>query len=126
MQNVEGTGDFEHYQGIWRLQSLPRCSPSGGDACRLTYAVEIKPKGFLPVGLIESRIASDLKNNLDAIRMCAEISARGRTSEEMDVKAMLVGSQVKDTAVMMSRDSDDVTIVTEENIPGSESRRDIE
>ena len=68
MQNVEGMGDFDHYQGIWRLQRLPNCAPNGGDAARLTYAVEIRPKGFLPVSLIEGRIAGDLKNNLDAIR----------------------------------------------------------
>lgn len=43
------------------MQSLPNCAPDGLDATRLTYAVEIKPKGFLPVGLIESRIAADLK-----------------------------------------------------------------
>ena len=68
MQNVPGEGDFEHYQGIWRMQPLPNCNPSGGDATRLTYAVEIKPKGILPVKLIEGRIASDLKTNLMAIR----------------------------------------------------------
>jgi len=72
MQNVIGEGDFEHYQGIWRMQPLPNCNPSGGDATRLTYAVEIKPKGLLPVRLIEGRIASDLKLNLKAIRDHAE------------------------------------------------------
>ena len=46
------------------MQSLPNCRPNGGNACRLTYAVEIKPKGFLPVKLIEGRIAIDLKANL--------------------------------------------------------------
>jgi hypothetical protein len=45
MQNVPGEGDFEHYQGVWRLQNLPNCALDGGDATRLTYAVEIKPKG---------------------------------------------------------------------------------
>ena len=50
------------------MQSLPNCAPNGGDASRLTYAVEIKPKGILPVKLIEGRIASDLKANLAAIR----------------------------------------------------------
>ena len=62
------------------MQSLPNCAPNGGDASRLTYAVEIKPKGILPVKLIEGRIATDLKSNLAAIRdyvekMC-KISAR--------------------------------------------------
>jgi hypothetical protein len=50
------------------MQPLPNCSPLGGDATRLTYAVELKPKGILPVKLIEGRIASDLKTNLKAIR----------------------------------------------------------
>merc|ERR1719161_2082923 len=65
---VDLPGDFDHYQGVWRVQTLPGSSPTGGEACRLTYAVEIKPKGFLPVRLIERRIASDLKMNLMAIR----------------------------------------------------------
>lgn len=72
MQNVLGEGDFEHYQGIWRVQSLPNCAVDGSDASRLTYAVEIKPKGILPVSLIESRIATDLKANLEAIRKFVE------------------------------------------------------
>jgi len=72
MQNVPGEGDFEHYQGIWRMQSLPNCSVNGGDATRLTYAVEMKPRGLLPVRLIEGRIASDLKANLLAIRAYVE------------------------------------------------------
>jgi hypothetical protein len=46
MQNVEGVGDFEHYQGVWRMQSLANCAPQGKDATRLTYAVEIRPKVY--------------------------------------------------------------------------------
>ena len=34
--------------------------------------MEIKPKGLLPVGLIEGRIATDLKANLEAIRHFVE------------------------------------------------------
>jgi hypothetical protein len=72
MQNVQGEGDFDHYQGIWRMQELPGCAPNGGAATRLTYAVEIRPKGFLPVALIEKRVASDLTSNLEAIRTFVE------------------------------------------------------
>jgi len=72
MQNVQGEGDFEFYQGIWRVQPLPSCAPDGSDACRLTYAVEIRPKGFLPVALVEGRIVLDLINNLKAIREYVE------------------------------------------------------
>jgi hypothetical protein len=41
MQNVIGEGDFDHYQGLWRMQELPYCAPKGKSATRLTYAVEI-------------------------------------------------------------------------------------
>ena len=77
MQNVVGEGDFEHYQGVWRMQSLPNCNPNG-EAARLTYAVELKPKGILPVRLIEGRIASDLKANMAAIRDFVEAKEQVR------------------------------------------------
>lgn len=65
------------------MQSLPNCAPNGGNASRLTYAVEIKPKGFLPVKLIEGRIATDLKANLAAIRDFVE-SIRGSEWDGLD------------------------------------------
>ena len=90
MQNVEGEGDFEHYQGIWRMQNLPNCAVDGGDACRLTYAVEIRPKGFLPVRLIEGRIAADLKANLGAIRQEVEKRKAQRSLEGTGAGAVSV------------------------------------
>mmetsp|Transcript_28058 Transcript_28058/g.43649 ORF Transcript_28058/g.43649 Transcript_28058/m.43649 type:complete len:591 (-) Transcript_28058:1293-3065(-) len=69
MQSVnKDDGEFRMYQGVWRMQPLPGCAPEGGSAMRLTYAVEISPKAFLPVGLIENRIAMDLCANLRSIR----------------------------------------------------------
>merc|ERR1711862_375860 len=69
MQSVsDDDGEFRLYQGVWRMQPLPGCAPSGGSATRLTYAVEISPRSYLPVQLIEGRIAKDLCNNLLAIR----------------------------------------------------------
>lgn len=82
MQNLLGEGDFDHYQGIWRLQKLPNCAPDGGDACRLTYAVELRPRGILPVKLIEGRIASDLRSNLLAIQNYVEAQVEDREGEE--------------------------------------------
>ena len=100
MQNVEGEGDFEHYQGIWRMQSLPNCAPDGGDACRLSYAVELRPKGLLPVRLIEGRIASDLKANLAAIRQVVEkrasenVGASVRSGSNKGAAAVLTSSNI--------------------------------
>lgn len=69
MQSIENDdGEFRMYQGVWRMQPLVGCSPPGQDAMRLTYAVEISPRVYLPVRFIESRIAQDLCGNLEAIR----------------------------------------------------------
>ena len=94
MQNVPGEGDFDHYQGVWRMQPLPNCNTEGGDATRLTYAVEIKPRGPLPVKLIEGRIASDLKTNLIAIRNHAEkMRAEDVLSDEGTISEVVEGDQ---------------------------------
>lgn len=69
MQSIlNDDGEFRLYQGIWKMQPLPGCSQSGQDAMRLTYAVEISPRAYLPVGLVERRIVMDLCTNLEAIR----------------------------------------------------------
>lgn len=69
MQSIpDDDGEFRLYQGIWKMQPLPGCAQPGKDAMRLTYAVEISPRAYLPVGLVERRIVSDLCTNLEAIR----------------------------------------------------------
>lgn len=69
MQSVkDDDGEFRLYQGVWRMQPLAGCAPPGQDAMRLTYAVEISPRAYLPVSLVEGRIAQDLCTNLMAIR----------------------------------------------------------
>lgn len=69
MQSIENDdGEFRLYQGVWRMQPLPGCSPPGKEAMRLTYAVEISPRAYLPVQLVEGRIVRDLCTNLEAIR----------------------------------------------------------
>ena len=83
MQNIVGEGDFDHYQGIWRIQPLPNCADDGSDAARLTYAVELKPKGFLPVNLIEGRIAADLATNLKALRIVVEQKRKERFQSDL-------------------------------------------
>lgn len=69
MQSVkDDDGEFRMYQGVWRMQPLPGCAPKGDQAMRLTYAVEVSPRAYLPVRLVEGRIAADLCTNLKAIR----------------------------------------------------------
>ena len=69
MQNIENDdGEFRMYQGVWRMQPLPGCAPGEREAMRLTYAVEVSPRAYLPVSLVEGRIVRDLCSNLAAIR----------------------------------------------------------
>jgi len=69
MQSISNDdGEFRLYQGVWRLQPLPGCAPEGQDAMRLTYAVEVSPRAYLPVSIVEGRIVRDLCTNLVAIR----------------------------------------------------------
>ena len=65
---VNDDGEFRLYQGVWRMQPLPGCAAPGKSAMRLTYAVEISPRAYLPVQLVEGRIVKDLCSNLLAIR----------------------------------------------------------
>lgn len=67
---IDDDGEFRMYQGVWRMQPLPNCAATGSSAMRLTYAVEISPRAYLPVQLVEGRIVKDLCNNLLAIRDC--------------------------------------------------------
>lgn len=133
MTNVPGKGDFDHYQGIWRLQDLPNCvvkSPTGevsnseNKAMRLSYAVEIRPLGFLPVGLIEGRIASDLKANLRAIRDKVEfIMSEERKQKEKERKLEndlkttqnQYQNQNKNSNIMISPEKLESAIIKREN-----------
>lgn len=70
---VDDDGEFRLYQGVWRMQPLPGCAPPGKQAMRLSYAVEISPRVYLPVQLVEGRIVRDLCTNLEAIRNAVSV-----------------------------------------------------
>lgn len=74
MQSIANDdGEFRLYQGVWRMQPLVGCAPPGKDAMRLTYAVEISPRVYLPVKLVEGQIVRDLCANLEAIREAVSV-----------------------------------------------------
>lgn len=82
MQSIDNDdGEFRLYQGVWRMQPLVGCSPPGKEAMRLTYAVEISPRVYLPVRLVEGRIVQDLCANLEAIRKAVSSSSSSSTEE---------------------------------------------
>ena len=76
------------------MQELPGCAPPGASAMRLTYSVELSPRLWVPVALLEGRIASALGENLEAIRdYVVAMTEAGARGEEM-AKASRVQSGV--------------------------------
>ncbi|GIL68712.1 hypothetical protein Vafri_21963 [Volvox africanus] len=59
-------GDFKDFRGVWRLQQI------GDSSTLLSYAVYVKPQAWLPVALVQSRIANEVVRNLEALRQYAE------------------------------------------------------
>jgi hypothetical protein len=107
------------------MQSLPHFTPYGGYVSRLTYAVEIQPKGFLPVKLIEGRIATDLKANLAAIRdyvenlaktVREEVEVNGKKEEEVSVSQTPSFMKFSTEAVTLdSKETNYISTPIEEN-----------
>ncbi|KAL5068953.1 hypothetical protein RYX36_019840 [Vicia faba] len=65
-------GDFQLFEGKWSISQL---FSSGSDespvreiSTTLSYIVDVKPKMWLPVGLIEGRLCKEIKKNLISIR----------------------------------------------------------
>ncbi|XP_004971421.1 uncharacterized protein LOC101764498 [Setaria italica] len=73
-------GDFKVFQGKWSVQESVEQEQGGGDSdegqesqtTTLSYLVELEPKLWVPVRLLEGRICSEIKNNLISIREQAQ------------------------------------------------------
>ncbi|KAJ6873174.1 hypothetical protein NC651_032134 [Populus alba x Populus x berolinensis] len=65
-------GDFQFFEGKWSIEQLakPKTDDSAGQEYEttLSYLVDVKPKMWLPVKLIEGRICKEIKSNLTCIR----------------------------------------------------------
>ncbi|KAL9348065.1 hypothetical protein Peur_059431 [Populus x canadensis] len=65
-------GDFQFFEGKWSIEQLakPKTEDSAGQEYEttLSYLVDVKPKMWLPVNLIEGRICKEIKSNLTCIR----------------------------------------------------------
>ncbi|KAJ1287269.1 hypothetical protein BS78_03G418300 [Paspalum vaginatum] len=72
-------GDFKVFQGKWSVEEVD-CAIVGGEEIpeeqglqtTLSYVVELEPKLWIPVRLLEGRICSEIKNNLVSIREQAQ------------------------------------------------------
>lgn len=79
-------GDFEIFRGKWSLQQLNTSREIACDSLvdqqmhtttTLSYVVDVKPKMWLPVRLVEGRLCKEIKINLASIREEALKITRG-------------------------------------------------
>lgn len=74
---------FASFDGEWRVQPYSRAR-SGTDPMqyeyrsKLSYRVNITPKGLVPVPALEWRIREDVPVNLEAVRVASEKLAANR------------------------------------------------
>ncbi|KAE8662427.1 hypothetical protein F3Y22_tig00113337pilonHSYRG00046 [Hibiscus syriacus] len=68
-------GDFIVFEGTWLIEQFNEGKCEGGKAfvgeefqTTLSYSVDLKPKMWLPVQLVESRLSMEIKTNLLSIR----------------------------------------------------------
>ncbi|CAK7348569.1 unnamed protein product [Dovyalis caffra] len=65
-------GDFQFFEGKWSIEqsTKPETEDSLGQEYEttLSYFVDVKPKLWLPVRLIEGRLCKEIKSNLTSIR----------------------------------------------------------
>ncbi|KAF8051515.1 hypothetical protein N665_1714s0008 [Sinapis alba] len=69
-------GDFQLFEGKWSIEQLDK-----GEALdiqfkdfrtTLAYTVDVKPKMWLPVRLVEGRLCNEIKTNLLSVRDAAQ------------------------------------------------------
>lgn len=61
-------GDFNAFKGVWRIQP----GLQGPASAWLVYALYVRPQPWLPVGLIQDRIAREVVANLQAVQRHTE------------------------------------------------------
>ena len=66
---------FAAFEGEWRVQPYSRRAKQGGGfeyTSKVSYRVDITPKGLVPVPALEWRIREDVPVNLAAVKRAAE------------------------------------------------------
>ncbi|KAL9187977.1 hypothetical protein ACHAXT_006355 [Thalassiosira profunda] len=69
---------FSEFDGTWRVVQMPDNPFTGEKETTVSYTVDVRPKGPVPVGALEWRIREDVPTNLRAVKKAAiEVGAEG-------------------------------------------------
>jgi hypothetical protein len=72
---------FQEFDGEWKVQE--KLNERGEPECLLSYTVDVRPKGPVPVAALEWRIREDVPTNLRSLKKAAlEIGQRWNTVSE--------------------------------------------
>lgn len=69
---------FSEFDGFWRVVQMPNNPFTGEPETTVSYTVEVRPKGPVPVAALEWRIREDVPTNLRAVKKAAiDVGERG-------------------------------------------------
>lgn len=69
---------FSEFDGTWRVVEMPDNPFTGASETTVSYTVEVRPKGPVPVAALEWRIREDVPTNLRAVKKAAvEVGMEG-------------------------------------------------
>lgn len=69
---------FSEFDGTWRVVQMPDNPFTGKQETTVSYTVEVRPKGPVPVAALEWRIREDVPTNLRAVKKAAtEVGLEG-------------------------------------------------
>jgi len=69
---------FSEFDGTWRVVQMPDNPFTGEAETTVSYTVEVRPKGPVPVAALEWRIREDVPTNLRAVKKASmEVGAEG-------------------------------------------------
>lgn len=67
---------FSEFDGTWRIVEMPDNPFTGESETTVSYTVEVRPKGPVPVAALEWRIREDVPTNLRAVKKAAVVFAK--------------------------------------------------
>jgi len=74
---------FSEFDGTWRVVEMPENAFTGEPETTVSYTVEVRPKGPVPVAALEWRIREDVPTNLRAVKKAAiEVGYEGVQAEK--------------------------------------------
>lgn len=77
---------FSEFDGEWRVEELDADAYSGLPQTKISYTVDVRPKGPVPVAALEWRIREDVPTNLRAVKRAALkrelVTSAGRRSPQ--------------------------------------------